>query len=92
MLIEPTAQTISPSLTQILEKYAWESEEDGAAAEETSRFLGRELFLLLQSVVMAVQIGDGRAIMELEDHLAPLLDAQPRKLLRTLVRNVKNKP
>ena len=64
LLIEPTSQNVSPSLTQILEKYAWESEEPEATlAEET--YLSQELFLLLQSLVMSVQLRDGKATMEL---------------------------
>jgi hypothetical protein len=78
------------SLTTLLEKYAWES-EDNSVVEETLQYLSEELFLLLQSVVMAVQIRDSQAVTELEDHLAPLLSTQPRTLLRRLVKNMQRK-
>ena len=45
------------------------------AADEASRILGDELFLLLQSLVMAVQVRDAGAVLELEDYLAPKLDS-----------------
>ena len=74
LLIQPTPQTVSPNLTSILEKYAWEtsypivSNEDhngshGAFGANPSpggivgnQYLSEDVFLLLQSVVMAVQV------------------------------------
>ena len=90
LLIEPTSQNISPTLTTVLEKYAWES-EDNPTAPDTVQYLSEEIFLLLQSVVMAVQIRDYQALVELEDQLAPLLKALQKKLLRRLVNNMKEK-
>lgn len=90
LLIEPTSQNISPTLTTVLEKYAWES-EDNPAAQDTVKYLSEEIFLLLQSVVMAVQIRDYAVLLELEDQLGPLMTALPRKLLRRLVNNMKEK-
>lgn len=93
LLIEPTSQNISPSLSLVLEKYAWQTVESTSAtsADEASRILGDELFLLLQSLVMAVQVRDAGAVIELEDYLAPKLDSLQRTLLRRLSNNVRKK-
>ena len=71
LLIQPTPQNVSPSLTSVLEKYAWESSSplatDHALQNDQgsnpspggivgNQYLGEEVFLLLQSVVMAVQV------------------------------------
>jgi hypothetical protein len=90
LLIEPTAQNISPSLTLVMEKYAWES-GDSSAASTAFRYLGEDLFVLLQSLVMAVQVRDTSAVLELEDYLAPFFATQPRTLLRRLVKNMQDK-
>ena len=64
---------MSPNLTSILEKYAWESssplvrESDPMKSEQGlsnphpggiigNQYLSEEVFLLLQSIVMAVQV------------------------------------
>ena len=39
--------------------------------EQQNHYLNEEKFLLLQSVVMAVQIRDCNALTQLEDHLIP---------------------
>lgn len=93
LLIEPTSQNISPSLSLVLEKYAWQSAEStsATAADDASRILGDDLFLLLQSLVMAVQVRDAGAVLELEDYLAPKLDSLPRTLLRRLSKNMREK-
>jgi len=62
-----------------------------AAAEEQLQLpphcLSEETFLLLQSVVMAVQVRDTEALAELEDCLIPHISGEPqqRQLLRRLV-------
>ena len=83
----------SPSLSLVLEKYAWQAAEatSATAADEASRILGDELFLLLQSLVMAVQVRDAGAVLELEDYLAPKLDSLQRTLLRRLSKNMRDK-
>ena len=114
LLIEPsTPQSMSTSLTNVLEKYAWESASDTTAVDESSsdpsvhdkrrelhhqydqqnHYLSDEKFLLLQSIVMAVQIRDCHALTQLEDHLVPLIAAEPqqRDLLRLLVKSMREK-
>ena len=85
--------SLSPSLSLVLEKYAWQTVESTSSisADEASRILGDELFLLLQSLVMAVQVRDVRAVIELEDYLGPKLDSLQRTLLRRLSNNVRKK-
>ena len=51
----------------------------------TSSYLSEQVFLLLQSIVMAVQVRDCAAVAELEDCLIPLIEPQQRELLRKLV-------
>ena len=104
LLIEPTAsQTLSPELTSILDKYTWESQQQpqddddsaataaASASEDTLHYLSEEMFLLLQSVVMAAQIRDASALRSLEDCLAPMIESQPRALLRNLVDGMQEK-
>eukprot|EP00096_Caligus_rogercresseyi_P012443 TRINITY_DN5218_c0_g1_i2.p1 TRINITY_DN5218_c0_g1~~TRINITY_DN5218_c0_g1_i2.p1 ORF type:complete len:320 (+),score=55.29 TRINITY_DN5218_c0_g1_i2:304-1263(+) len=90
LLIKPTPQNLSPSLTSILEKYAWDSLDDDPEATTTS-YAPEELFLLLQSVVMASQVQDGEALIELEDDLCPHLNEDQSKLLRILVHSTRGK-
>jgi len=111
LLIQPTPQTVSPSLTSVLEKYAWEtscppiisnsdqSSQGGGSGGAFgagnpspggivgNQYLSEDVFLLLQSVVMAVQVRDGNALTELEDYLVPHLHSEPlhRDLLRQLL-------
>ena len=90
LLIEPTAsQTLSPELTSILDKYTWESQQQpqddddsaataaASASEDTLHYLSEEMFLLLQSVVMAAQIRDA-----ITDGLHFIGDGGPEILVR----------
>lgn len=111
LLIQPTPQNVGPSLTNVLEKYAWESSNSSLidlnpspTSESGSnnptpggmvgnQYLSEEVFLLMQSIVMAVQVRDGNALTELEDYLVPHLEAEPlqRDLLRDLVKSMNDK-
>lgn len=96
LLIDPTPQAISATYTNVIEKYAWESDTTTTAAgtgqdrRKESYFLSEETFLLLQSVVMAVQVRDAGALADLEDCLVSALEEMPqqRELLRKLVSGV----
>ena len=61
--------------------------------EQQNHYLNEEKFLLLQSVVMAVQIRDCNALTQLEDHLIPHIasEIQQRDLLRSLVKSMLQK-
>ena len=61
------------------------------ASEDTLNYLSEEMFLLLQSVVMAAQIRDASALRSLEDGLGPKVEARPRALLRRLVEAMQEK-
>ncbi|CAB4067753.1 F8A [Lepeophtheirus salmonis] len=83
LIIKPTPQNLSPNLTSILEKYAWDSSDD-ENEDSPATYAPEEVFLLLQSVVMASQVNDGEALIELEDDLVLHLDEDQRELLRNL--------
>ncbi len=97
LLIEPTAHNMSPGLTQVMEKYAEPAaaplEESSEEVERAVRFLGEDMFALLQSLVMAAQTRDTGAALELEDYLAPRManDPMQRALLRRLVKSMREK-
>jgi len=52
--------------------------------------LPEETFLLMQSVVMAVQLRDTGALVQLEDCLIPHIEEEPRQLMRRLVAKHQN--
>ena len=113
LLIEPSnPQAMPNNMTNVLEKYAWESASDNVINEETNleqnshekrrepinrdqqnQYLNEEKFLLLQSIVMAVQIRDCNALTQLEDHFIPHIASEPqqRDLLRQLVKSALQK-
>ncbi|XP_040572748.1 40-kDa huntingtin-associated protein [Lepeophtheirus salmonis] len=90
LIIKPTPQNLSPNLTSILEKYAWDSSDD-ENEDSPATYAPEEVFLLLQSVVMASQVNDGEALIELEDDLVLHLDEDQRELLRNLANSVRKK-
>ncbi|GAB6026285.1 coagulation factor VIII-associated [Chamberlinius hualienensis] len=62
LLLSPGPQRLQPEHSQLLEKYAWENTDFDA----TACWMGEELFLLLQSVVMAHQSNDVEALVSLQ--------------------------
>ncbi|XP_046406222.1 40-kDa huntingtin-associated protein-like [Ischnura elegans] len=87
LVLQPTPQRLSPNLARVLEKYAWAGNEgDDSGAHQTVDFLSQDLFLLLQSLVMACQSHDTDSLPTLEADLWPhLQSAEQRDLLRVLV-------
>ena len=81
MLLQPTPQRIRPEHSQILEKYAWETNLHSSPVE----YLSEDLFFLLQSVVMACQSNDLDALRELEKDLWPWLDVEQKHLVHLVV-------
>jgi len=83
LIIEPSTHNTSPHLLGVLDRYR----EEGENGEEVtpSPHLSKEVSLLLQSIVMAIQVSDTEALLYLEDELAPRLTDQQRGLLRVLV-------
>ena len=82
LIIEPIGAGKS---TAVLDKYSQTAENEGIL-DEVSDFMSRELFYLLQSVVMSVQVRDFEAVSQLEDQLIPLLDKRAKLLLRKLTK------
>ena len=66
---------------QIMEKYTWES------GNEDDNVLPEDLFLLVQSVVMAAQASDTDTLEDLEDELFNVLDPHQMDLLHRIVRD-----
>lgn len=83
LLLQPTPSRLPARLAQLLERYTWG--EHGEGADE---LVSEELFLLLQSLVMAIQSQDMPALRTLEADLWRHLSAEQRTLLRSLVRSV----
>jgi len=83
LIIEPSTHNTSPHLLGVLDRYKGEGENGEDLTP--SPFLTKEVSLLLQSIVMAIQVTDTEALLFLEDELAPRLTDQQRGLLRVLV-------
>ena len=87
MLLQPTPQRIRPQHAQILEKYSEESE----LAEHPVDYMNKDLFLLLQSVVMVCQSHDVEALKELEKELWTYLEPEQQHLLHLITLKMSNK-
>ncbi|XP_043096914.1 40-kDa huntingtin-associated protein isoform X2 [Puntigrus tetrazona] len=81
MLLEPPPQKLLPEHAQTLERYAWESFDSHSQVN----FLPENVFLLLQSVVMACQEKDTESLKALQIELWPLLSAEQNHLLHLVV-------
>ena len=81
MLLQPSPQRIRPEHAKTLERYAWECNDDSMAAA----YLSEDMFLLLQSLVMACQSRDTDALKELEKDLWPLVSTEQRHLLHLVL-------
>ncbi|CDR00581.1 unnamed protein product [Oncorhynchus mykiss] len=81
MLLEPPPQKLLPEHAQTLERYAWESFDPHSQVT----FLPENVFLLLQSVVMACQEKDTESLKSLQPELWPLLSAEQNHLLHLVV-------
>lgn len=81
LLLQPTPSRLPTRLAQLLERYTW-------GEHGTDELVSEELFLLLQSLVMAIQSQDMPALRALEADLWRHLSAEQRTLLRTLVRSI----
>uniref|UniRef100_A0AAQ6IVE0 Factor VIII intron 22 protein n=1 Tax=Anabas testudineus TaxID=64144 RepID=A0AAQ6IVE0_ANATE len=81
MLLEPPPQKLLPEHAQTLERYAWESFDPHSQVT----FLPENVFLLLQSVVMACQEKDTESLKSLQTELWPFLTAEQNHLLHLVV-------
>jgi len=83
LIIEPSSHNTSPHLLSVLDRY----KSDDESSEDLCQvpYLSKEIYILIQSIVMAIEISDAEALLFLEDELAPRLTDQQRSLLRVLV-------
>ncbi|EZA61217.1 Factor VIII intron 22 protein [Ooceraea biroi] len=79
LILQPSPQRLTPSLAQVLEKYAWAEENVNNAN------MSEDELLLLQSLVLACQSHDHQAVLELENELYPYLNAEQKELLHKLI-------
>lgn len=82
LLLQPPPSKLLPEHAQTLEKYSWE------ALDASPGYLPPELFLLLQSAVMACQEKDLEALKVLQKELWPLLTAEQNHLLHLVVQEM----
>ncbi|XP_075430092.1 40-kDa huntingtin-associated protein-like isoform X2 [Ascaphus truei] len=84
MLLQPPPQKLLPEHAQTLEKYDWESFDSHSHVN----YLPEEVFLLLQSVVMACQENDVESLKVLQVELWPLLTAEQNHLLHLVLQEM----
>ncbi|XP_032476177.1 40-kDa huntingtin-associated protein [Phocoena sinus] len=83
LLLQPPPAKLLPEHAHTLEKYSWEA-FDGHG-QDSSGPLPEELFLLLQSLVMATHEKDTEAVKSLQVELWPLLSAEQNHLLHLVL-------
>ncbi|XP_048371000.1 40-kDa huntingtin-associated protein-like [Sphaerodactylus townsendi] len=82
LLLQPPPSKLLPEHAQTLEKYSWE------ALDASPGYLPPELFLLLQSAVMACQEKDLEALKVLQKELWPLLTAEQNHLFHLVLQEM----
>ncbi|XP_066212827.1 40-kDa huntingtin-associated protein [Saccopteryx leptura] len=83
LLLQPPPAKLLPEHAHTLEKYSWEAFD--SHGQETSGQLPEELFLLLQSLVMATHEKDTEAVKSLQVEMWPLLSAEQNQLLHLVL-------
>ncbi|XP_036696136.1 40-kDa huntingtin-associated protein-like [Balaenoptera musculus] len=83
LLLQPPPAKLLPEHAHTLEKYSWEA-FDGHG-QDGSGPLPEELFLLLQSLVMATHEKDTEAVKSLQVEMWPLLSAEQNHLLHLVL-------
>ncbi|XP_043930554.1 40-kDa huntingtin-associated protein-like [Protopterus annectens] len=84
MLLQPPPQKLLPEHAQTLEKYDWESFD----CHSQVNYLPENVFLLLQSVVMACQEKDIESLKVLQVELWPLLTSEQNHLLHLVLQEM----
>ncbi|XP_038639757.1 40-kDa huntingtin-associated protein [Scyliorhinus canicula] len=84
MLFQPPPQKLLQEHAQTLEKYDWESFD----SHNQVNYLPENIFLLLQSVVMACQEKDLESLKVLQVELWPLLTPEQNHLLHLVLQEV----
>jgi tetratricopeptide (TPR) repeat protein len=85
LLLQPTTQRIRPEHAEILERYSWGKVEVTDTSTTSHEGLSEDVFLLMQSVVMACRTRDLSSLKHLQTDLWPLLSAEQNHLLHLVV-------
>ncbi|KAM8800141.1 40-kDa huntingtin-associated protein [Eudromia elegans] len=94
LLLQPPPARLPPEHARTLEQYCWEAAPGPAAAGGAPReaaaaaLLPAELFVLLQSAVLACQEKDVAALRALQAALWPLLSAEQNHLLHLVLQEM----
>jgi len=80
LLLKTSPMEMTAEHSNVIEKYTWENNE------ENVNVIPYDLFLLIQSVVMATQSHDGELLKELENDLYEYLDKVQSDLLHRIVK------
>ncbi|XP_030354160.1 40-kDa huntingtin-associated protein-like [Strigops habroptila] len=100
LLLQPPPAKLLPEHARTLEQYCWEAPESGAGPgtgggagaggglPPAASYLPSELFLLLQSAVLACQEKDAEALKALQAELWPLLTAEQNHLLHLVLQEM----
>ncbi|XP_039573194.1 40-kDa huntingtin-associated protein-like [Passer montanus] len=98
LLLQPPPAKLLPEHARTLEQYCWEAPDGGAgtggasgaggALPPAASYLPAELFLLLQSAVLACQEKDAEALKALQAELWPLLSAEQNHLLHLVLQEM----
>ncbi|XP_036161662.1 40-kDa huntingtin-associated protein-like [Myotis myotis] len=83
LLLQPPPAKLLPEHAHTLEKYSWEAFD--SQGQEGSGQLPEDLFLLLQSLVMATHEKDTEAVKALQVEMWPLLSAEQNHLLHLVL-------
>ncbi|ELV11257.1 Factor VIII intron 22 protein, partial [Tupaia chinensis] len=83
LLLQPPPAKLLPEHAHTLEKYSWEAFD--SHGQDSSGQLPEELFLLLQSLVMATHEKDTEAVKSLQVEMWPLLTAEQNHLLHLVL-------
>ncbi|KAK6643001.1 hypothetical protein RUM43_004504 [Polyplax serrata] len=97
LILQPTPQQISVTAAAALEKYAWVETASSGEVKELQTMLNDQglsmldenLFLKLQSLVMACQYSDVEVLTCVESDLIPDLTVEQKILLNTLIKQYK---
>lgn len=83
LLLQPPPAKLLPEHAHTLEKYSWEAFD--SQGQDSSGQLPEDLFLLLQSLVMATHEKDTEAVKALQVEMWPLLSAEQNHLLHLVL-------
>ncbi|XP_005885110.2 PREDICTED: factor VIII intron 22 protein [Myotis brandtii] len=83
LLLQPPPAKLLPEHAHTLEKYSWEAFD--SQGQESGGQLPEDLFLLLQSLVMATHEKDTEAVKALQVEMWPLLSAEQNHLLHLVL-------